>query len=838
MDDLFITTLSYDMGTAEPYGIAAADLNNDGLEDVITANNDNSTISVFLSNGDYTFRAASYGRFDGSRHENFMGLALGDLNSDGFIDAVVGGHGGPTVFMASGDGVFKKGIYYSNSDCGFMENNIQLGDINNDGHLDAVFTYNYSNTGGGGICEMLGKGDGTLVPYLHLTTNNVPYALYVGDVNHDNNLDIVATGFGDYIVSVFLGYGNGTFRPALASPISANTKSIALNDLNGDSNLDIVGVSSDGSISVLLGYGNGTFMDTNYYSDLIWGGRDLSLADFNNDNKVDLAISQSRGGIVFLLGYGNGTFGQRTVYNGGQSIEHITTADLTNNNYYDIIVSDTNLGIITFPNKGDGTFRAVTGFGGKEMVSSYDSAIATGDLNSDGLEDVAIGSGTRFGFLGMSVFMNMGSNKFAQPIQYGSVGHNYYGVAIKDVNNDGKLDLVGSSDYNTMVLLGNGDGTLKSEMLSPYSGRSAFVLEDVNNDDKLDIVSSDIYGTYSALQQISVLLGYGNGTFQTPITFKTGHFNKLALGDINKDGKLDIIAGDSGGGAAAFSLFAGNGNGTFQAAIASPLDIIPYGVAIADINRDSNLDAIFTSSSNSNSKVKCAISVSLGNGNGTFQSPIVYGDYVGGAGDIVLNDINGDDYLDAITVGYNQRVNVLFGTKVGNFMNQAKYGDNGIGGINSIVSTDVNGDNKSDIVTIGDSYYSMFTVLLNGCHDNSCVLPTTTTAHTTYTTTSTSAAQIKTSSTSSTSSILTPSTTSTDPTGPSISTTMITTSANVVPDSGNSGALSMPAIIGIAVGYVAVLTAVVAGWIIYNKYFKTLNSHPDVMYIPLQQNDA
>ena len=161
----------------------------------------------------------------------------------------------------------------------------------------------------------------------------------------------------------------------------------------------------------------------------------------------------------------------------------------------------------------------------------------------------------------------------------------------------------------------------------PYSA----VLGDVNGDGILDIVTAN-YGT----DNVSVLLGNGNGTFQTQVTFTTGATTRpqsAALGDVNGDGKLDIITANFRSKNA--SVLLGNGNGTFQAPATFGAGNNPYCVALGDVNGDGRLDLIIANFRSANA------SVLLGNGNGTFQAQATFA--TGTAPySVALGDVNGD----------------------------------------------------------------------------------------------------------------------------------------------------------------------------------------------------
>jgi hypothetical protein len=295
--------------------------------------------------------------------------------------------------------------------------------------------------------------------------------------------------------------------------------------------------------------------------------------------------------------------------------------------------------------RGDGAGRFGGGLGSVGYaVGNAPESVALGDVNGDGALDIVAANsfdGT------VTVLITNQFNAIApapgSPFRVGSMP---WSVALGDVNGDGRLDIVtaNSSDNTVSVLLGDGAGRFEAAPTAPFNvgpGPNAVALGDVNGDGKLDLVTANVGGN-----TVTVLLGDGAGGFAAAAgsPFAVGGAPPdLALGDFNGDGKLDIVTANSGGNTV--SLLLGNGSGGFAAATGSPFSVgsTPGRVALGDLNGDGKLDLVATGSGDN------TVTVLLGDGAGGFtaaaSSPFPVGSTPVG---VALGDVNGDGKLDII----------------------------------------------------------------------------------------------------------------------------------------------------------------------------------------------
>jgi hypothetical protein len=342
-----------------------------------------------------------------------------------------------------------------------------------------------------------------------------------------------------------------SFLPAVSydpggSGEAGDFRTIAVADVNGDGNPDIV-VSNfwSSTVGVLLGNGDGTFQTAMTFTPGVQNSA-IAIADVNGDGKPDLIVGIWSGGVGVLLGNGDGTFQPIVTYgSGGVQVSDVAVADVNHDGNPDLIVVNYGslLALAVLLGNGDGTFQQAVSYGS----GVYAWSVAVADVNGDANPDLVVAGGL---FGGAAVVLGNGDGTFKPAVSYSWSGEWAQSIAVADVNHDNKPDLLvavcettGCDHGAAAVLLGNGDGTFQAavDYDSGGAGANGIAVADVDGDGKPDLLVANW-----VTSSVGVLLGNGDGTFQTSVTYGSGGLYPMSIlaADLNGDGKPDLIVGN------------------------------------------------------------------------------------------------------------------------------------------------------------------------------------------------------------------------------------------------------------------------------------------------------
>jgi len=287
-----------------PHMIALGDVNRDGQADLAVTEHDSHDVRVFLGRGDGTFRAAPGSPFaalrEGRPHNH--GLVIADVNADANPDLLTSNQNDSSVSVLLGDG---QGGFRPAPDSPFRVGRdpypLAVTEVNGDGKPDVVTP----NVRADSVSVLLGDGQGGFsdAPGSPLRVAFRPYFVAAGDLNGDGKTDLSVAHDDITLISILLGDGHGGFRQAPGSPLDAKHRGskMAIGDINRDTHADIA-IAAGGFALVLLGDGTGRFTHAPgspfALSASSWA---VALRDVNADGRLDLLLASWEGNHVTLL---------------------------------------------------------------------------------------------------------------------------------------------------------------------------------------------------------------------------------------------------------------------------------------------------------------------------------------------------------------------------------------------------------------------------------------------------------------------------------------------------------------------------------------------------------
>jgi hypothetical protein len=496
-------------------------------------------------------------------------------------------------------------------------------------------------------------------------------------------------------------FGGGRMFPA-----AYGSQFVLTADFNNDGVADLLVLNqgtSQGSISILLGNGDGTFQPPiNISMARNQSPRWAGVADFNGDGNPDLVVDVGLSTSLVMLGKGDGTFRAPATI----AVQVMAVSDFNGDGRPDLVVAATPIGIML--SKGDGTFQAAIKSPGTSLNLPFSGAVAA-DFNGDGKPDVVTGNVSG----GVFVLLGDGKGNLSAPVAFGY--NNWAGfpnqIAVADLNGDRKPDIVTLDALvgkTISVLLGNGNGTFQSGANYPLGsiiGASSLLIADLNGDGNPDVAAT-IATDSNTPGTIAVFAGKGDGTFQAAVQYNpNGQVNQsLAVGDFNGDGLPDLVFVNGGVSVPPMQvgIVFGKADGTLAAPLAyDPGAPVSGPPVLADLNGDGVPDmAVAINPVGANPLASGAnLLVSLGNGDGSFQPPTSYPTANGGAY-VAVGDFNNDGKPDLL-VSNGNGANVLVFAGNGDGMFQAPRATPvGIPAYAPVVG-DFNKDGKLDVIIPG-----------------------------------------------------------------------------------------------------------------------------------------
>jgi len=624
-----------------PYSVVEGDFNGDGRLDIAVANSSSNNVTILLGNGSGGFTQPSGSPVNAGNGPR--SVAVGDFNGDGRQDLAVANSSSNniTILLGNGSGGFTPAAG-SPINAGSAPLYVAVGDFNSDGKQDIAAANIASNNvtillnncvpmiAAGTVLAQQGSPTGTPLPLA--TVSDTEDA--VGSLS-------VAAITGGTATGITLGpltNISGTISATVAASCTATSGTVRLqitdsggltatSDLQVDVTLNdppTVGTYANQTVTLS---GNVTITPT--------------TAPTDNGTIASLTAAASAGFFSGIFSV-NPSTGAVTISNAGPVGSYTVTVTALDNCG---LSTRQTFKLTVNPPVACASFGFSPSAGSPVSVGNSPYATVVGDFNRDGRQDIAVANAASND---VTILLGNGSGGFSPaPGSPVNVGNSPYAVAVGDFNGDGRQDLAipNFGSNNVTILLGNGSGGFTPAAGSPVNagnGPRSVAVGDFNGDGRLDLAVANVNSG-----NVTILLGNGSGGFTpavgSPLSVGGGPLS-IAVGDFNGDSRQDLTVANNISNNVTILL--GNGNGGFAQSAGSLVSVgnSPYAVLVGDFNGDGKLD-IAAANANSNN-----ITILLGNGSGGFTpaagSPVSVGS---GPLSVVVGDFNGDGKQDLAT---------------------------------------------------------------------------------------------------------------------------------------------------------------------------------------------
>lgn len=591
--------------------LTAADANRDGRIDLAVGEHQGypnpqlDYISIYSSREDSTFQTLSIVPTVGRAYARFA-----DLNADGLPDLVASCSldGVVSTFIGDGQGHFE---HKDDADVTYRPQHVAIADFNGDGRMDIAV----GNPDLGDVSLLLGLGDGTVEPRRDSARGIANTGLIAADLNADGRPELIgalfsqASGITTTTVSVDGGFGQTDHF--LSGPAS---NGLLAGDFDHNGDMDVACIQGRSrTIAIHIGDGSGHFGTPTRYAA---GGpaTDVSLTDIDEDGRTDaIASVGSRNVVSIFHGLGDGRLGEATSLVTGEWPTHVAVGDVDLDGHSDIATVYQGdylqgAGLSLFKGLGGGAFSPPV----NRSVDPGPWWVAIGDATADGLPDLVTAHGDLSGICfsavprptahiagsdsKISVFATGPGGEPGPPITL-DAGFALPAVAIVDVNQDSRADIVAGNwrqdgkSGSVFVFISKGGGDFQPALeVAQGVAPEALAVADLNSDGWIDIITANA-SLCGFEGSASVILARGDGTYFQPVEYPIpGSAFGVSVGDLSGDGIPDLALASEASNSV--SVLINDGTGKFGERSDFGCGGGPFAVAIGDLDFDGRNDLV------------------------------------------------------------------------------------------------------------------------------------------------------------------------------------------------------------------------------------------------------
>jgi hypothetical protein len=681
--------------------VAIGDVTGDGKADMVASRRGFQGLRLRIGDGRGGFGAS----LDRALPFQWKALHMADLDGDGHNEILASRDQSSEVRVVSCPvgGAWSLGATLS---CASQVQRAATADLNGDGYVDAIVPCASS----GLVFVHLGDGAAGFgsAPSQILVPGGSPTAVAIGRIDGDAHLDLVTSRAAGNSVAVYLGAGDGTFSGPTYVPTGTQAVAVVLADFDGDALLDLAAAHRAGdTVRVRLGDGTADFAGASATFPMPEHPVALAASDLDADSRIDLAVAcRDSSVLVKLKGNGQGGFSAAPPVRIGGHPTSVACVDVDGDRVPDTFTANDASDTVSYVPSGA---RGATPL----PMSGSPSSHAAADFNEDGALDLVVTEwDTSLGasiHRGLALLVGDGNGAFAAPVAVDATS-NLRSAVTGDLDGDGHQDVVAvevssppsaTPSAAVRVYLGDGGGSFTTGAPQPIPGAAwpalftLIALGDLNHDAHLDVVAAN--------GALVVMLGDGSGGFAAPVTvLSPAPLADLELGDMNGDNHLDAVLFSNL--PQIITILLGDGAGGFGAPLTPSIALsTSNSMCLAHLNADTHLDVVAVSGD--------ILYTALGDGAGGFSSQFVGSsdtepgaqyDFEGSA----VADLNGDGLTDVITTSTHSFgieteggfAGVHLGDGAGHFRfaGFARTGQNP----QAVVAADCNGDQKPDALVL------------------------------------------------------------------------------------------------------------------------------------------